>query len=103
LSREDEAGEEYTENQEFDCVSASVLNGEIETESTGRDHSVAATVYASQPLQRTWLPLLQAGPRHPIVMTEYESARRCLRLHLAHEVFSKANGRLIKFATKAHK
>ena len=99
-------GEEYPENQEFDCVlGIRPEMVEIETESTGRDHSVAATVYASQPAGSETLVTLTVGKAEflaiQIGLTEYEINQKVFAvLHPSRmNVYSKATGRLIKFAS----
>jgi len=99
-------GEEYPENQEFDCVlGIRPEMVEIETESTGRDHSVAATVYASQPAGSETLVTLTVGKAEflaiQIGLTEYDINQKVFAvLHPSRmNVYSKATGRLIKFAS----
>ena len=99
-------GEEYPENQEFDCVlGIRPEMVEIETESSGRDHSVAATVYASQPAGSETLVTLTVGKVEflaiQIGLTEYEINQKVFAvLHPSRmNVYNKATGRLIKFAS----
>ncbi len=99
-------GEEYPENQEFDCVlGIRPEMVEIETESSGRDHSVAATVYASQPAGSETLVTLTVGKAEflaiQIGLNEYEINQKVFAvLHPSRmNVYNKATGRLIKFAS----
>ncbi|MEN6420150.1 MAG: ABC transporter ATP-binding protein [Clostridiaceae bacterium] len=98
--------EEYPENQEFACVlGIRPEMVEIETESSGRDHSVAATVYASQPAGSETLVTLTVGKAEflaiQIGLTEYEINQKVFTvLHPSRmNVYNKATGRLIKFAS----
>ncbi|HWP21695.1 MAG TPA: ABC transporter ATP-binding protein [Candidatus Cryosericum sp.] len=99
-------GEEYPENQEFACVlGIRPEMVEIETEDNGRDHSVAATVYASQPAGSETLVTLTVGKAEflaiQIGLTEYEINQKVFAvLHPSRmNVYNKATGRLIKFAS----
>ena len=98
--------EEYPVNQEFACVlGIRPEMVEIETESTGRDHSVAAAVYASQPAGSETLVTLTVGKAEflaiQIGLNEYEINQKVFAvLHPSRmNVYNKATGRLIKFAS----
>ena len=98
--------EEFPENTEFPCVlGIRPEMVEIETESTGRDHSVAATVYASQPAGSETLVTLTVGKEEflaiQIGLNEYDINQNVFAvLHPSRmNVYNKATGRLIKYAS----
>lgn len=98
--------EEFPTNQSFDCVlGIRPEMVEIETEFTGRDHSVAATVYASQPAGSETLVTLTVGDAEflaiQIGLNEYDINQKVHAvLHPSRmNVYNKATGRLIKFAS----
>ena len=98
--------EEIPVNQSFTCVlGIRPEMVEIETEDTGRDHSVAATVYASQPAGSETLVTLTVGNAEflaiQIGLNDYEINQKVHAvLHPSRmNVYNKATGRLIKFAS----
>ena len=98
--------EEYPVNQEFACVlGIRPEMVEIETEDNKRDHSVAASVYASQPAGSETLVTLTVGKAEflaiQIGLTEYDINQKVFAvLHPSRmNVYNKATGRLIKFAS----
>ena len=98
--------EEFPTNETFDCVLGIRPEMiEIETEPSGRDHSIAATVYASQPAGSETLVTLTVGSSEflaiQIGLNEYDINQKVHAvLHPSRmNVYSKATGRLIKFAS----
>ena len=98
--------EEIPVNQSFTCVlGIRPEMVEIETEDTGRDHSVAASVYASQPAGSETLVTLTVGNAEflaiQIGLNDYEINQKVHAvLHPSRmNVYNKATGRLIKFAS----
>ena len=98
--------EEIPVNQSFTCVlGIRPEMVEIETEDTGRDYSVAATVYASQPAGSETLVTLTVGNAEflaiQIGLNDYEINQKVHAvLHPSRmNVYNKATGRLIKFAS----
>ena len=78
---------------------------EIETEPSGRDHSVAAEVYASQPAGSETLVTLTVGDAEflaiQIGLNEYDINQKVnVVLHPSRmNVYNKATSRLIKYAS----
>ena len=98
--------EEFPTNETFECVlGIRPEMVEIETEPSGRDHSIAATVYASQPAGSETLITLTVGNAEflaiQIGLNEYDINQKVHAvLHPSRmNVYCKATGRLIKFAS----
>ena len=98
--------EEIPANEPFACVlGIRPEMVEIETEDAKRDHSVAATVYASQPAGSETLVTLTVGSAEflaiQIGLNEYDINQKVHAvLHPSRmNVYNKATGRLIKFAS----
>ena len=98
--------EEFPTNETFECVlGIRPEMVEIETEPSGRDHSIAASVYASQPAGSETLVTLTVGNAEflaiQIGLNEYDINQKVHAvLHPSRmNVYNKATGRLIKFAS----
>ena len=100
------ADEECPLQEEFDCVLGIRPEMiEIETENRGAKHTIAATVYASQPAGSETLVSLTFGSAEflaiQIGLSEYEINQQVFAiLHPSRmNVYNKATGRLIKYAS----
>ena len=98
--------EEFPHNAEFQCVlGIRPEMVEIETEQSGRDHSIGATVYASQPAGSETLITLTVGKAEFLVieigLNDYDINQKVFAvLHPSRmNVYNKATGRLIKIAS----
>ena len=102
--------EECPVNRAFDCVlGIRPEMVEIETRDTGRKHSAAATVYASQPAGSETLVTLTVDKSEFLViqigLVEYDMNQKVFAiLHPSRmNVYNKETGRLIKYAHAKHR